>query len=285
MGIKFGLSGELSPEAMEDIKELIVSVYRQSVANLESAVANLRQEVYELRQQLQEKSYLIDMMEPYVRKEIINEINTLQKNNEAIRKENAYRKFFSDNRGFLYLFADILSGLSEIKRTCPKDRNEVIKFYGRNFSVVSNNLIILENTIKNAPEQKDPSAMSLNDLFKLRDSLSSEDSGENSYFFYTTLWESVEQPISLICSQNFEDSINNNENSFELLSQHILSLQEALKGNGIKIVPQPTEETKELFKLTATDDIPSKPLIYREKDNYLYTYGLLNDLKPYTLND
>ena len=89
----------------------------------------------------------------------------------------------------------------------------------------------------------------------------------------------------LICSQEFEDSIENNPDIFKTLSHHILSLQKALRQNGIKIVAYPTEETENLFKPTATDEIPSKPLIYRAKDNYVYTYGLLNDLKPYTLND
>ena len=291
MGIrdKFGLtanSGEISPEAMEDIKALIVSVYRQSVANLEVAVSNLRQEVFDLKQQLQEKSYLIDMMEPYIRNGVINEIETLQKNCENTRKEAAYRKLFSDNGGLLYLFADMLSGLSEMLRTRSTDRNEVIKFYGRNFSSISNNLIILEKNVESTSEPKNLSSLSLNELIELRNSLSSaENICENSEFFYTKLWASIEELILLICSQDFEDSISNNQDSFEILSQHILSLQETLKQNGIKIVAHPTKETENMFKPTATDEIPSKPLIYREKDGFVYTYGLLNNLKPYILND
>ena len=290
MGIrdKFGLtanSGEISPEAMEDIKALIVSVYRQSVANLEVAVSNLRQEVFDLKQQLQEKSYLIDMMEPYIRNGVINEIEALQKNCEDTRKEAAYRKFFSDNGGLLYLFADMLSGLSEILRTRSTDRNEVIKFYGRNFSSISNNLIILEKNIESTPEQKNLSSMSLNELVRLRETLSSaENICENLELFYTKLWNSAGKLISLICSQDFEDSISN-QDSFEILSQHILSLQETLKQNGIEIVAHPTEKTENMFKPTATDEIPSKPLVYRQKDGFVYTYGLLNNLKPYILND
>ncbi|MDE6804216.1 MAG: hypothetical protein K2J29_06265 [Muribaculaceae bacterium] len=291
MGIrdKFGLpvnSSELSPEAMEDIKALIITVYKQSIANLEGGVAKLRIEVADLKQQLQEKSRLIDVMEPYVRNGLIKEIECLQDNNEAIRKESAYRKFFSGNMGFLYLFADILSGLSEIIRTLSTNSREIVKFYGRNFSSVANNLIVLKEIIESTPERKDLSSMSLNDLLGLRDSLSSQENGcETPELFYTNLWKSVGNLILLICSQEFEDSIENNPDIFKTLSHHILSLQKALRQNGIKIVAYPTEETENLFKPTATDEIPSKPLIYRAKDNYVYTYGLLNDLKPYTLND
>lgn len=289
MGIKFGLttnSGEISPEAMEDIKALIVTVYKQSVANLEEGVAKLRQEVFSLKQQLQEKSRLIDALEPYVRNILISDIESLRNNNEGIRKESAYRKFFSGDMGFLYLFADILSGLNEIVRTRSTDAREMIKFYGRNFSSIANNLIILKETVESTPEQKDLSSLSLNDLVELRDSLSAaEKNSESLELFYTNLWKAVENLISLICSQDFEDSIENNLDIFEILSNHILSLQETLRQNGIKILAHPDEETKNLFKPTATDEIPSKPLIYREKDKYVYTYGLVNDLKPYILND
>lgn len=289
MGIKFGLttnSGEISPEAMEDIKALIVTVYKQSVANLEEGVAKLRQEVFSLKQQLQEKSRLIDVMEPYVRNILINDIEGLRNNNESLRKEAAYRKFFSGDMGFLYLFADILSGLSEIIRTRSTDSCEMIKFYGRNFSPVANNLIVLKEAVESTPERKDLSSLSLNDLIRERDSLSAaEKNSESPELFYTDLWKSVESLMSLICSQDFEDSIENNPDILEILSNHILSLQATLRQNGIKIVTHPDEETKNLFKPTATDEIPSKPLICREKDNYVYTYGLINNLKPYKLDD
>ncbi|MDE5877292.1 MAG: hypothetical protein K2H47_07345 [Muribaculaceae bacterium] len=279
---------EWVPELNKTVSKLDkkISKLDKKVSELNEAVARERQEVFELKQQLQKKFYLIEVMEPYVRNGVINEIEGLLKSKEDDCKEAAYRKFFSDDRGFLYLFADMLSGLNEMLRTGSKDRNEVIKFYGRNFSLISNNLIILEKTVESEPAMEDLSSMSLQDLVGLRNSLSSpENICENSQLFYTALWKSIEKLISLICSQEFEDSISNDQKSFDTLSQHILSLRKTLKQNGIKIVAHPTVETKNMFKPAATDEIPSKPLIYREKDGFVYTYGVLNDIKPYILDD
>lgn len=268
----------LSSDVQSYIKELVVKVVERSNQVRDTAVANLRLEVYDLSNKLKALSDIVDVVMPIAESKLKDDLTSLNEQVVSIKKESIYKKFFSGDNGFLYQLPDILCGIKEIE-TGKVGLNEVRKFYAKNFYPVSNSIIVLESSLDNIAQNNDIANMSFDDLIQFKEQLP-KDIKESTDLrfpkFYTNLWTAIEEYLKLLCDPSFEDRFEKEDccSIKEELQGLINSITERLVGNGIEIIYSPDDESINGFMPSANSEIDVKPLIRREKDKYIYTYGL-----------
>lgn len=276
LGLSDGLL--LPPEVQSYINELIVKVVERSNQVRDTAIANLRMEVYDLSNQLKELSGKVDVLLPIAESKLKEELSLLNEQVIAIKKESIYKKFFSGDNGFLYQLPDILCGITDIEYG-HVGLNEVGKFYAKNFYPVSNSIIVLNSSLENIEQGIDVTQKSFDELIKLREQLSKyiKESSELGFpLFYTNLWAAIEEYLKPLCNTSFEDRFEKEEChqiTAELVGL-INNIKEKLVVNGIEIIYSPDDESINGFMPSTNSEIDVKPLIRREKDKYIYTYGL-----------
>lgn len=268
----------LPPEVKSYITELTVKVVERSNQTRDTAIANLRMEVYDLSNRLKELSDKVDILLPIAESKLKEELSLLKEQEKAIKKENIYKKFFSGDNGFLYQLPDILCGIKEIEKECAT-LNEVGKFYAKNFYPVSNSIIVLNSSLDNIEEGIDVSQKSFDELIKLREQISKyiKESNELGFpLFYTNLWTAIEGYLKPLCDPSFEDRFEKED--CQLITAELVELinniKERLVVNGIEIIYSPDDDSINGFMPSTNSEIDVKPLIRREKDRYIYTYGL-----------
>lgn len=277
---RFGLTDGLllPPEVQSYINELVVKVVERSNQGRDTAIANLRLEVFELRNQLKELSDKVAILLPIAESKLKDELSLLNEQVISIKKESVYKKFFSGDNGFLYQLPDILCGIKEIEAG-KYGSNEVGKFYAKNFYPVSNGIIVLKSSLGNIADGIDLSQKTFDELIKLREQLSKsiKESNELGFpLFYTNLWTAIEEYLTPLCDPSFEDRFEKEESRLitEELLELINNITKRLAGNGIEIIYSPDDESINGFMPSTNSEIDVKPLIRREKDKYIYTYGL-----------
>lgn len=268
----------LSSDLQSYINELVVKVVERSNQVRDTAVANLRLEVYDLSNKLKALSDIVDVVMPIAESKLKDDLTSLNEQVVSIKKESVYKKFFSGDNGFLYQLPDILCGIKEIE-TGKVGLNEVRKFYAKNFYPVSNSIIVLESSLDNIAQNNDIANMSFDDLIQFKEQLP-KDIKESTDLrfpkFYTNLWTAIEEHLKFLCDPSFEDRFKKEDccSIKEELQGLINSITERLVGNGIEIIYSPDDESINGFMPSANSEIDVKPLIRREKDKYIYTYGL-----------
>lgn len=271
----------LSPNVQSYINELVVKVVENSNQTRDTAIANLRLEVYDLSNQLKELSDKVDILLPIAESKLRDEIASLNEQIVSLKKESIYKKFFSGDNGFLYQLPDILCGIKEIEKG-DAGLNEVRKFYAKNFYPVSNIIIVLESSLDNIAQSNDISNVSFDDLIQLKDQLTKNIKESNDLGFpkfYTNLWTAIAEYLKPLCDPSFEDRFEKEDccSIKEELQFLINSTAKRIVCNGIEIIYSPDDESMSGFMPSGNSEIEFKPLIRREKDKYIYTYGLYKE--------
>lgn len=260
------------------INELIVKVVERSNQVRDTAIANLRLEVYDLSNKVKGLSDKVDVLLPFAESKLKEEVESLNEQLISIKKESIYKKFFSGDNGFLYQLPDILCGIKEIEDG-RVGLNEVGKFYAKNFYPVSNSIIVLESSLDNIIQSNEISKMSFEDLIQLREQLSKfiQESNVLEFpLFYTNLWNAIVEYLKPLCDPSFEERFEKEDfcSITEELHGLINSIKKRIVDNGIEIIYYPDEESQSGFMPSNNSEVDFKPLIRREKDKYIYTYGL-----------
>lgn len=276
------------PERLEEkIKRIVAGSFQRLIKDLEQGVANLRIEVNDLKKEVEDNTRLVRLMEPYVRDQIIRELKCQKEYEDEMHREAIYKNFFCGDMGLLYVFADILSGLSEMQRAGTPDHKEIERYYAKNFAPLGNNLTIVQGKLQKqaAEDASVPNydEMSTEELLARRAQL---ESTLEQPLLYTRIWGAVHKTAEHICSDRFEQEISEAQPSaaFDMLAAKVRDLAYSLKSYGIEIVAHPSDTDASMFKETASPSIPSKPLVYRQSDGFVYSYGLINESKPFTFN-
>ncbi len=274
----------LPPDVQSYINELVVKVVERSNQVRDTAIANLRLEVYDLSNKVKELSDKVDVLLPIAESKLRDELTSLNEQIISIKKESIYKKFFSGDNGFLYQLPDILCGIKEIE-TGQVGLNEVGKFYAKNFYPVSNSIIVLESSLDNIAHSDDISNMSFDDLIQLRKQLTKfiKESNELGFpKFYTNLWAAIAEYLKPLCDPSFEDRFEKEDCcSIKAELQGLInSITKRIADNGIEIIYSPDDESMSGFMPSTNSEIDFKPLIRREKDKYIYTYGLYKKIEP-----
>lgn len=274
--------GLMLPQDVQSyINELVVKVVERSNQTRDTAIANLRLEVYDLSNQLKELSDKVDILLPMAESKLRDELASLNEQIISLKKESIYKKFFSGNNGFLYQLPDILCGIKEIEKE-HAGLNNVRKFYAKNFYPVSNSIVVLESSLGNIAQNNDISNMSFDELTQLREQFSKsiQESNELEFpLFYTNLWNAIVKYLKPLCDPSFEDRFEKEDccSIKEELQGLINSIKKRIVDNGIEIIYSPDDESMSGFMPSNNSEIDFKPLIRREKDKYIYTYGLYNN--------
>lgn len=273
---KLGFTDGMSLPA--DVQSYVVKVVERSNQVRDTAIANLRLEVYDLSNKLKGLSDKVDAILPFAESKLKEEVASLNEQLISIKKESIYKKFFSGDNGFLYQLPDILCGIKEIEDG-RVGLNEVGKFYAKNFYPVSNSIIVLESSLDNIAQSNEISKMSFDDLIQLREQFSKfiQESNVLEFpLFYTNLWNAIVEYLKPLCDPSFEERFKEEDcrSITEELHGLINSIKKRIVDNGIEIIYSPDEESMSGFMPSNNSEIDFKPLIRREKDKYIYTYGL-----------
>lgn len=276
LGFTDGMS--LPADVQSYINELVVKDVERSNQVRDTAIANLRLEVYDLSNKLKGLSDKVDVILPFAESKLKEEVASLNEQLISIKKESIYKKFFSGDNGFLYQLPDILCGIKEIEDG-RVGLNEVGKFYAKNFYPVSNSIIVLESSLDNIAQSNEISKMSFDDLIQLREQFSKfiQESNVLEFpLFYTNLWNAIVEYLKPLCDPSFEERFKEEDcrSITEELHGLINSIKKRIVDNGIEIIYSPDEESMSGFMPSNNSEIDFKPLIRREKDKYIYTYGL-----------
>ena len=266
------------PDVQSYITELVVKVVERSNQARDTAIANLRLEVYDLSNKLKGLSDKVDVLLPIAESKLKEEVASLNEQFISFKKEGIYKKFFSGDNGFLYQLPDILCGIKDIEDG-RVGLNEVGKFYAKNFYPVSNSIIVRESSLDNIAKNNEISNMSFDELIQLREQFSKfiqESNVLDFPLFYTNLWNAIVEYLKPLCDPNFEERFEKEDcrSIKEELHGHINSIKKRIVDNGIEIIYSPDEESLSGFMPSNNNEIDFKPLIRREKDKYIYTYGL-----------
>lgn len=290
-----GNNDEEGKEMSKDFQEIMAAALKttlqrlndmkESLGRLEAAMANLREEVRTLHEETETKNTSLNKINNLLRPLLEKEIFDFYKKLELLNKERAYKKFFTGELGFLYLLSDILASYSNLKLPENHNRKNLEKFYGKHFNPIANNLIILKESISSPVPQKDLTNLSMDELTQLHNSLLKDTYNKSSDdLFYTNLWEKGGNIIEVLCDVDLPSEEKGDlEESFSFLGDNIHKLANTLSENGIEMIGTPRGGNQELFKEAASEDILSKPAIIRSKDKLIYTYGILNPQKPFSL--
>lgn len=271
--------GMLSPADIQSyIDELVVKVVARSNQDRDTAIANLRLEVHDLSNKIKGLSDKVGVLLPFAESKLKEEVASLNEQSISIKKESLYKKFFSGDNGFLYQLPDILCGIKEIEDG-RVGLNEVGKFYAKNFYPVSNSIIVLESSLDNIAQSNEISKMSFDDLIQLREQFSKfiQESNVLEFpLFYTNLWNAIVEYLKPLCDPSFEERFEKEDcrSITEELYGLINSIKKRIADNGIEIIYYPDEESQSGFMPSNNNEIDFKPLIRREKDKYIYAYGL-----------
>lgn len=263
----------------EEVERYVASLLRKYMSDMEVATANLRIEVDDLRKEVEEKSRIVGLLENYVRRTLVKDVLRLSREADAHKREVAIKKFFCGDMGFLFLFVNTLSGVSEMQRTQSLDKDAVKRLYCKNFYPVINSLMILRGALEQVSLSRDDIENMTTE--QLLDKLENCSSDNVDHLFYTQLWNSLEGVISVVCDEEFENRIPTMDIAW--LVGYMKSIRTIMEENGIEIAESPTDGTEQLFMSAANADVPSMPLVRRVSDGYVYSYGIINTQKPFIL--
>lgn len=199
---------------------------------------------------------------------------SLVQKEKANRTEKAYRKFFSGDNGLLYRLGHILSAFSQLSQKDDPNANDMLKAFSP-FINLANNLTVLDSEITGIA--KDAVTMPDIPIEELVLRLNSED----EECFYTTLWQECEAPLRRLCDQNRDEAFEE-PGAYDALMVDVKELLGNLRSCDIAVVPVPDECFDKYFDNSGNEITPSRPLVMRKSNSYIYTRGLYNSLKPYT---
>lgn len=199
---------------------------------------------------------------------------SLEQKEKANRTEKAYRKFFSGDNGLLYRLGHILSAFSQLSQKDNPNANNMLKAFSP-FINLANNLTVLDAELTGTAT--DTVTLPEIPVEELVVRLNSED----EECFYTKLWQECEAPLRRLCDQN-RDEVFEEPGAYDELMADVKELLGNLRSCDIAVIPEPDGCFDKYFDNSGNEITPSRPLVMRKSNSYVYTRGLYNSLKPYT---
>lgn len=280
-----GVPGSSEQTSKHKIRQIIEDIINEACEKSNRQLAALRFEVKDLSDRIVAKDKEIlalreeiaSLKNAYEQTESALRVLTaksLVRKEKANRTEKAYRKFFSSDNGLLYRLGHILSAFSQLSQKDNPNANDMLKAFSP-FINLANNLMVLDAELTGiATETVTLPEIPVEELV-LR--LNSED----EECFYTTLWQECEAPLRRLCDQNRDEAFEES-GAYDALMADIKELLGNLRSCDIAVVPEPGSGFDKYFDNSGNEITPSRPLVMRKSNSYVYTRGLYNSLKPYT---
>lgn len=201
-------------------------------------------------------------------------IRELSRKEMANRREKAYHRFFCGNIGLLYRLGHILSAFSQLSSKVSPTAHDMLKAFSP-FINLANNLTVLDTELSrlalNAVVAPDNS---VDELLCRLNTIDEE-------CFYTKLWHVCEAPLRRLCDQTRDEGFEDPK-AYNALMVDVKDLLTNLRSCDIAVIPAPGYGFDTFFDNSKNETTPSRPLVMRVSNRYVYTRGLYNKLKPYT---
>lgn len=279
-------SGPTGHTSREKIRKIIEGIISEACEKLNRQAAALRLEVNDLSNRLDARDKEIQTL----RDEVASlkaaqerglaaikasSVKNFKQKEKANCAEKAYRKFFSGDNGLLYRLGHILSSFCQLSRKENPSENDMLKAFSP-FINMTNNLTVLDSELSEIAQ----SAVAVPDI--PIDELLLQGSTDDEEHFYTSLWQACETPLRRLCDQSRDDEFDA-PGAYDALTADVKELLAGLRSCDIAVIPSPGCGFDMFFDNSEAENTPSRPLVMRKSNRYVYTRGLYNTLKPYTL--